>query len=480
MERDVGQVNRIDVLPDDVLLGIFDFHVYASPWDDRNAGTDAWQLLVHVCRRWRNLVFESPRRLNLQLYCTPKTSAKRTLDVWPALPLIVSDDLSFSLDFENVVAILGQNNRVCEVSLLRLANWQLEEVLAAMQVPFPLLTYLRLSPHDETPPVIPDSFLGGSAPHLQWLDLDGIPFPGFPKLLLSTTHLITLWLTNIPHSHYISPETIVALISVLSSLTSFFLEFDFRQPRPDWEIQSLPPLNRSILPALNMFHFRGHTEYLEELVACISAPQLHEMHVTFFNQIDHGCPRLAQFINCTPCLRVLDRAHVQFYDDTASVNLCRFGTSRPGGSGFDDLWLNILCRKPDRQLSSIGQICNPSLHPLSTIADLCIVHPYSELVWKHGSIENTLWLQFLLPFTMVKNLYLSEEYAPPIAAALKELVGSRITEVLPRLQNILVEGLRISGPVPENIEQFAAARQLSGHPIAISGWDKNFYNTKSI
>jgi hypothetical protein len=68
----------------------------------------------------------------------------------------------------------------------------------------------------------------------------------------------------------------------------------------------------------------------------------------------------------------------------------------------------------------------------------------------------------------VKNLYLPKEFAPGIAAALQELVGGGITEVLPSLQNVFVKGLEPSGPFQENIGQFVAARQLSGHPIAIS------------
>ena len=67
------------------------------------------------------------------------------------------------------------------------------------------------------------------------------------------------------------------------------------------------------------------------------------------------------------------------------------------------------------------------------------------LVWNNEAIENTLWLQLLLPFTAVKNLYLSMDFAPGIAAALQELVVARITEVLPSLQNIFVKGLEPSG-----------------------------------
>jgi hypothetical protein len=434
-----------------------------SPSDEGKTGIEAWQSLVHVCRRWRNLVFGSPRRLNLQLYCTPETPAKDTLGVWPALPLIVAGVVALSSGTDNVIAALGQSNRVCKV-FLDLSGWQLEKVLAAMQVPLPELTAMQLFSDGETLPVIPDSFLGGSAPHLRLFTLHSIPFPGLPKLLLSADHLVYLSLSDIPHSGYISPEAMVAVISVLSSLESFSLEFQSPQSRPEWESRSLPPLKRFILPALDFFHFKGVIEYLEELMTRIDTPHLDEMDITFFNQIDFDCSRLAQFINCTPPLRTLDEAHVQFQDSTASVKL-RYWTSK---FSIYDLLINISCREPDWQLSAIEQVCNSSLHPLSTVEDLYIEHQYSQLVWKNDAIENTLWLQLLLPFIAVKNLYLSKEFAPGVAAALQELVGARMTAVLPSLHNIFVERLEPLGSFQENIGQFVIARQISGHPVAIS------------
>jgi len=98
---------------------------------------------------------------------------------------------------------------------------------------------------------------------------------------------------------------------------------------------------------------------------------------------------------------------------------------------------------------------------------LYINHRYSKLVWKNDAIENTLWLELLLPFLAVKDLYLSKDFAPGIAAALQEIVG---TEVLPSLQNIFVEGPEPSGPFQEYIGEFVAARELSGHSITISVW----------
>ncbi|KAI0292174.1 hypothetical protein BC826DRAFT_1105663 [Russula brevipes] len=53
----------IDKLPDDVLIEIFDFYldkkniVWPRDWD---RSVDEWHTLVHVCKKWRNVVFASP------------------------------------------------------------------------------------------------------------------------------------------------------------------------------------------------------------------------------------------------------------------------------------------------------------------------------------------------------------------------------------------------------------------------------------
>ena len=461
-------MKRIDVLHDDVLLVIFHFYVEMHPSYGSKMGVEAWRPLVHVCRRWRSLVFGSPHRLNLQLYCTPKTPTRDTLDVWPALPLVIEGSMTFTSGTDNVIVALEQSNRVCQVFLMDITDWQLEKVLAAMQVSFPELAELRLWSDGETLPVIPDSFLGGSAPRLEYFELSGIPFPGMPNLLLSANHLVYLNLYGIPHSAYISPETVVALLTLLSSLETLSLEFRSPQSRPDLERRTLPPPNRSILAVLRRLDFKGVSEYLEDFVTCIDTPQLEEMDITFFNQIDFDCPRLAQFINCTPTLRTLDEAHVQFDYNAVSVKL-RYWTS------FDNLVISISNREPDWQLSSVEQLCNSSLHPLSTVEDLYIERRlgYSQQVWMHDATESILWLELLIPFTAVENLYLSEEFAPGIAVALRELVAGRTTEVLPSLQNIFVQGLEPSGSFQKNTEQFVATRLLFDHPITISDWDKD-------
>ena len=422
-------VLQIDVLPDDVLLEIFGFYMITHPdpfFPEREkAEIEAWQSLIHVCRRWRRLVLASPRHLNLQLYCTPETPVKGMLDVWPALPLIVTGVVALSSDAgrDNVIAALGQSNRICRVDL-ELAGYQVEEVLAPIQVPFPELTDLRLMSFDSEP-VIPDSFLDGSAPRLRSLELNGISFPGLPNLLLSTNRLVNLRLVNIPRSGYISPEAMATLLSMFSSLRILFLECKFG---PDRESPSLPLQKRSILPALDKFHFEGVSEYLEELVTFIDAPQLDEMRIKFFFQMDLDCPRLAQFINRTPTLSARDKAYVQL--DNRGIKVALLARSRA---------LEILIPSipdPSHRLSFIERVCNSSLHPLSTVEDLHIDCEYLDPIWHNPAVEKAVWLQLLLPFTTVKNLSLSWRSAPGVGAALQGLVGgSRITEVLPSLQN---------------------------------------------
>ncbi len=75
--------------------------------------------------------------------------------------------MSLLSGMDDIIAALGKTNRVYQVFLENLAVWQLVKVLAAMQVPFPELTRLRLYLGGETPPVAPDSFLGASF----WVDL---------------------------------------------------------------------------------------------------------------------------------------------------------------------------------------------------------------------------------------------------------------------------------------------------------------------
>jgi F-box-like len=159
----------IDILPEDVLLEIFDHYVDPTRKYD---GLETWCTLVHVCQKWRNIVFESPLRLNLRIHCHPTTPLREKLDIWPALPIALEqydDDWQPKSGVDNVAAALEQNNRICQISLSGVPTSQMGEILAAMHKPFPVLTDLWLESDDETVSVDPDLSLGGPAPCLRFL-----------------------------------------------------------------------------------------------------------------------------------------------------------------------------------------------------------------------------------------------------------------------------------------------------------------------
>ena len=128
------------MLPDEVLLEMLDFYLVEAMEDEEDVYSDnkmeAWQALVHVCRRWRSVVFGSPRRLKLKLVCTTETTARDTLDVWPALPLVVQGEMDY---VDNIIALLDSecSDRINQISLWG-SNW--EDISEAMEVPFPELT----------------------------------------------------------------------------------------------------------------------------------------------------------------------------------------------------------------------------------------------------------------------------------------------------------------------------------------------------
>ena len=102
----------IDTLPDEVLLAVFNSYVYGCQNIQEKA--EAWQSLVHVCRRWRRIVFGSPRHLDLQLVCTTRTPTRDTLDIWPALPLIIWRFSGYPKgSVDNIIAGLEHRDRVC-------------------------------------------------------------------------------------------------------------------------------------------------------------------------------------------------------------------------------------------------------------------------------------------------------------------------------------------------------------------------------
>ena len=417
-------------------------------------------------------MFASPRRLDLKLFCTLQRSVNsKTLESWPELPIVIDVDGSQSqVNATNVIAALRHHNRVCKISYSNRQHQDspLLKEFAAIDEPFPALTALNLFAYGPNVPVLPDSFLGGSAPRLRSLYLNGFPYPSIGTLLSSTTNLVELCLSDIPHSGYIAPETIVPSLSTLARLESLSLHFQFPRSRAHRENRHPPPLTRVVLPSLTLFDFPGDIEYLEDILSQIETPMLKQSEFYFFNQLVFDTPLLGHFIRRTETFMKTHSALVLCSESAISIIL----SEQEDDYRTPVLWLAISCEPLDWQLSALAQVLNSFLSSLPTLESLQIEVTRKD--WE-GEIEVIQWREFLHPFTSVKKLALkSEDLVRLVAPALQELAGERATEVLPALQNLFLDtkDWRPSGPVKEAIEQFIAARQLCGHPVTVHYWDR--------
>ena len=388
----------------------------------------------------------------------------KSLDIWPELPIVIHVYYGTgcqSPSVADVISMVKRNDRVCKIDIVNAPSSLLKEV-AAISEPFPALIGLELASLEEDPPILPDSFFGGSVPHLRSLNLWGIPFPAIGKLLSSTRDLVTLYLGSIPASGFIPPEAMVDILSALTRLKTFHLTF-FEIPRfwTHGASQRPPVLTRVILPALATFSFSGNGGYLEDIVSRIDAP-LDSIDVTVFDQPVFDIPLLRDFIGRTRIFNAPHRADTLFSLGNASISLYR----RKGDIDFKVLTL-VIFYDDNSHLSSRLRSCSLFLPSLPSLEHLGVYKSTYLPSEEQDEVENTQWIELLRPFITVRDLVLDEPAAFSVASALQELVGEQLTEILQGLQNIFLEGFQSSAPVPGGIGKFIAAREHSGRSVIV-------------
>jgi F-box-like len=447
----------IGSLPDDVLLVIFVF--LQAIVDEKKRFSWDWIKLVHVCQRWRYIIFESPIRLDLQLICTVRSPVRTSLDVWPPFPLAVlfcGWDSFIEDQMDNTVAALEQRDRVREIYITSLDNlWK--RIVTVMQKPFPALRSLTLESSSRPFGRLRNTFLNGSAPSLQNLVLHGISFPWLPQLLSSTSDLTSLHLFNIPsHLNYSGPEEMAASLSALPKLKSLIINFEpsvFLYDKDIDRVQSSPLPTRFVLPALTHVEFEGVSEYLEILAARIDAPVLDDFQITFFHWAQFGfdtkflsdIPQAIRFFGLLdsfgPSGLTLD-----FNNSRASLSFPSNTTCHPEIPPS----LCINCKRLDWQVISVARICSQILLFCSRIKSLNIKYDRPVPVRGHAGlrfqqdepgIDSMLWSQLFLSFPSVQRLEIDAMLESSMAPALQSHSGESAAGVaLPSLHSLSIVG----------------------------------------
>ncbi|KAH8984725.1 hypothetical protein EDB92DRAFT_1467622 [Lactarius akahatsu] len=433
-------------LSDNDLLNIFHYYLDVSP--------QHWPRLVHICRRWRRIIFASQQALHLQIFCTHGTPVLKTLDRWPAQPIVVKYGGSLELDppapedEDNILAALKQSDRVSSISLT--ITKSLLEKLSAIERPFSELEDLVLLSRDGVPLTLPSAFLCGS--RLRCLHSTRIAIPALLHLLYSTRNLVDLQLHEVLDPLQFSPEALTNALSGMAQLQSLSLHFRSTVnhaivPRRLW------PRGRCGLPVLTRLNFRGSSRYLERLVARIDAPRLEDIELTFFNE-NINLSKLREFVDRIEMHKSHCRAHILFSARAISISLIQ-----PGASAC--LKLQLFCDPSNEQLLFMTRVCGHLSNSLFNVEDL---HISMTRPFRRGDSE---WRDLLNSFTGVQRSYVARNLSTNNVRAL-QLPDRGGETVIPSLHTLYIAqpGPR-HAPLREAVVSFMTSRRLSGHPIAV-------------
>jgi len=449
----------IEMLPDNTLLEIFDFYRLDPVHRSGQSGGRPWKWhrLAHVCRRWRHIIYTSPRRLDLRILCKSGKPIERVLGAWPTLPLVVgfrANSKSKSLP-KNVVSALRHTDRVCEINL-GVTTPTSQSIANVIQVPFPVLERIRIWSKGAVELLVINEFLGGLAPRLKEIHVGGvgIPFLALRRLLLSTDNLVKLVLDRIPNSCYFSPDDLVTILSSMNYLKELVMRFLPPASRLTTNMDSPPPLERSTRHFLISLDFYGASEYLEAFVARTHMPALTTLTIRFFNQAIFEIPQLYGFISRVEQLESFDEVSIAPTREAVAILF-----QRKGKHSYEPVRciLSVPCRQLDWQLSFTTQIFN-QLSLLLSSAKLLIIDQRHAISTGREDVDSAQWLELFqpLPHLSEVRIYNDELISDVILALAKDTAAG----VLPRLGRLRVGGHYKSPSIIDAIRRIMAIRKL--------------------
>jgi hypothetical protein len=427
-----------------MLLKIFHYYVDAYP--------QLWPRLVHICRRWRCIVFMSYRDLHLQLFCTHGMPVLKILDCWPALPIVVEYGGSPALDppapedEDNIMTILKHCGRVCSISLT--VTRSLLERLDAIKEPFSELEHLVLLSQDGVRLTLPGTFRWG--PRLRSLHLTGIALLELSQLLSSSSFLVDIQLHEMPNVGCFTPKSLLNALSRMTQLRSLSLRL---LPNTAFIVVPHPSGHRAVLPTLTCLKYQGSSECLNEFLAMIHAPRLADIEITFFDEPIFALSNLPESrIEMQMSYR---RSDILFSEDSVSISL-----TRPASTCFK---FQVFCETFSRRLSSLVNFCTRFSAFLSFVEDLRIsMTPMSS---EQNDSDREEWLKLIHAFGGTKWFHLAGNsvFTTEIALALQPS-----ETVLPVLHKLYIrEPVSRYAPLREAVTLFVHSRLLSCHFIGV-------------
>ena len=460
----------VQTLPDDILLEIFKCHRLASLRS--KPGSSTWYKLAQVCRRWRFIVFAYPRTLDPCIVVSTNTNRiEETAGFWPVdLPIAMWYRSQLSAkDEENILNILKNPARICEIDI-DMTYYLARKCASLLEESFPALEYLRLGSQGIISGwalVIPDNFLGNSAPRLRVVHLKNTVFPTLPRLLSTSQNLVSLKLENIPAERVFTAQELAVGLSSTPQLKS--LKIDINGDVIPCPLMQIGPHIRVVLPSLLELQYIGQYSYLHALASRIDTPIIEQIKAAFVND-GWGCNghELYGLFARGEELRSSrrHRTRIQFSEESVifAHHFTCSTTSSPGsfqvrfvGRGWflDHVIL-------------VSQICR-GFQFLGVMHQVTLVEIGGSPSRRRRVKEFDSWLNLLRTLSAVERLYVSGTVASNVMFALSES-----GMILPALRDLhfpdessWAASAWANTGVPADIKRFAAKRELCGLPISV-------------
>ena len=442
----------IEKLSEKVLLKIFRHFLDAS--------SRHWPTLMHICRKWRRIVFDSQRALQIWLFCAHGMPVLDALNCWSALPIVVqygkspASDLPAPEDEKNINVALKQSDRVSSISLT-ITSPLLE--LSETERP---LSELEVLSRNGAQLALPSTFQWG--PRLRCLNSTRVNFPSLLQLLGSFKNLVDLLLHEVLDPSCFPPEALTNTFSGMVQLRSLSLHF----PSTGNHLTPPPPSRELVvLPALTRLNFQGTTEYLERLVARIDTPLLGDIEVTFVEKSNFDLCQLCKFTTRIGMHTSPRRADILSSEHAVSISL----PAGPGDSNCLKLQLSLKPLSDRDLLFIISRILYQFSAFLYSVEDLYITaqRPLRQGMGLYCERWLELTNQAINPFIGVKCLYVSGNLCSNILSSW-QLWDRKPKSVLPALHKLCVlQPWPHHSCLREVVVSFMVSRRLSCRPIVV-------------
>ncbi|KAI0263409.1 hypothetical protein BC834DRAFT_887153 [Gloeopeniophorella convolvens] len=427
----LGITASISVLHDEILLEVFDCVRRANEkaWLRRYL----WLRLAHVCRRWQCIVFASPSRLRLQLYCTYGTDVYSLLEHWPSLPISIDYPKWPDGKEDDIWDSLKHEDRVQEVNI-SMEAWAMVDHVEMIEVAMPVLEDLAYECEEEEV-TLPDTFLGGYAPRLRTLHLGGFVIPAQLPFFLSATGLVCLRLFGRPHLGLL-PEQLLAYLDVMPQLETLIISniIDSESPNPAPRRVMSSPSERVMLLKLTTFGFSGSDRYLDALLSQLDAPQLTNLTITILHTTytsSYKTPHLPSFIRRAANLKP-DMASVCYSEVSMTVGVRALHQDVA-------MWLQVgpLSLEPEVgwQVAEAKQISDDMSYILASVETLTLHTTPTEAA---DVADPAIWRSLLACCRSVKLIVVPSTLSAPLANALTPETDEQVMDVLPALRELQV------------------------------------------